>query len=124
MPPDSIPDELRSFIHKHIDSVAELEALLLLRRECGDPWDPAGLGQRLYIPEAAASEILVKLSADGLIAHDPTGYRCCPDPELAALLDSVEKTYREQLIPMTHLIHSKLGRIREFANAFKFRKDR
>jgi hypothetical protein len=124
MPLDAIPDEVRSFISRYIDSIAELEALLLLHRECAAPWQPADVGVRLYIPEAAALDVLSKLARDGVITHDSAGYRYRPDAELAALVDKVEETYRQQLIPMTHLVHSKPGRIREFANAFKLRKDR
>lgn len=124
MPSDSIPDDVRGFVSRYIDTIAELEALLLLRRERSAPWTAVELSQRLYITEAAASDVLTKLSADDLIVNDEMGFRYSATSELAALVDKVAETYRQQLIPMTHLVHSKPGRIREFANAFKLRKDR
>lgn len=124
MPSDSIPDDVRGFVSRYIDTIAELEALLLLRRERSAPWTAVELSQRLYITEAAASDVLTKLSADDLIVNDEMEFRYNATSELAALVDKVAETYRQQLIPMTHLVHSKPGRIREFANAFKLRKDR
>ena len=36
---ESIPDDVREFVQKYIDSIAQLEALLLLRREISAPWN-------------------------------------------------------------------------------------
>ena len=42
----------------------------------------------------------------------------------AKLVARLSEVYRRHLIPITNLIHSKPRRIREFAEAFKLRKDR
>jgi hypothetical protein len=39
MTDDVIPGDLRDFILRHIDSVAQLEALLLLRANPNEDWD-------------------------------------------------------------------------------------
>jgi hypothetical protein len=44
-----VPEEVARFIHDHVDSVAELEALLLMRRERQAPWSAATLAERLYV---------------------------------------------------------------------------
>ena len=49
---DGIPAELRDFIAKSIDSVAQLEALLLLRANPETSWDVVQLARRLYVNEA------------------------------------------------------------------------
>ncbi len=46
------------------------------------------------------------------------------DPERFQLVARLSEVYRRHLIPITNLIHSKPRRIREFADAFKLRKDR
>jgi hypothetical protein len=40
------------------------------------------------------------------------------------MIDRLAESYAKQLIPITNLIHGKPRRIRQFADAFKFRKDR
>jgi hypothetical protein len=90
MPSDQIPDEVRDFVARYIDLIAELETLLLVRRERAALWNAARIGERLYIAESAASDLLAKLAGDGLIAHDPTGYRYGPDADLPVLVDKVQ----------------------------------
>jgi len=41
-----IPDDLREFILQHIDSITQLEALLLLRANAAEAWDVAKATRR------------------------------------------------------------------------------
>jgi hypothetical protein len=120
---DVIPGDVRDFILRHIDSVAQLEALLLLRVNSSETWDAARAASRLYTSEPGIRDILMQLCADGLLTckDDVFRYECSPD--LEAAVDRLANVYRLHLIPVTNLIHTKPRRIREFANAFKFRKD-
>jgi hypothetical protein len=43
---ESIPADLRDFILRYIDSVAHLEALLLLRANAETSWDTATIARR------------------------------------------------------------------------------
>jgi hypothetical protein len=125
MADDSIPPEVRDFILKHIDSVAQLEALLLLYWEKSTDWTAAKLAKRLYIGEPAALSLLARLSADGLATESENRYVFnSKNPDLDKLLDEVANAYSTRLIPITNLIHAKPARIREFSDAFRFRKDR
>ncbi|MCK6450937.1 MAG: hypothetical protein L6R19_08800 [Alphaproteobacteria bacterium] len=120
-----IPDDLRDFVLRHIDSVAQLEALLLLRSNAGRSWDVPQMAKRLYIDEQAASEALTRLSADGLVSHKGGQFRYEGQAEeLRRMVDRLADAYARHLIPVTNLIHGKPRRIREFADAFKFRRDR
>lgn len=120
---DAIPDDVRDFIVRHIDSVAQLEALLLLRANSNESWDAARAAARLYTGEEEIKAVLTQLRADGLLSHKDDVYRYeCP-PETQAKVDRLADVYRRHLIPVTNVIHTKPRRIREFANAFKFRKD-
>jgi hypothetical protein len=125
MQQDGIPDDVRDFILRHIDSVAQLEALLLLRRTPGERWDLAGIAQRLYAGEQEVADAVGRLCGDGLLSCNEGIYSyACEPAELRRTVDRLAEVYSRQLIPVTNLIHSKPRRIREFANAFKFRKDR
>jgi hypothetical protein len=121
---DLIPAAVRDFIDKHIDSIAQLEALLLMRREREVSWDAPAAAARLYISPGEAADVLAKLSADGLIQHKGSCYSYgCRTPQLEALVDELATTYARQLIPVTRLVHSKPDRIRQFADAFKLRRE-
>jgi hypothetical protein len=122
-----IPDPVAQFIVDKIDSVAQLEALLLLRNNPERQWSVRDLAARLYIEERPTAELLSRLSARGFIAaigENPV-YRYQPNSsETRQILDKVAETYSKHLLPVTNLIHSKAkSRIQEFADAFKFRKD-
>src|SRR5262249_54429198 len=114
----------RDFILRHIDSVAQLEALLLLRANPKQDWDVKQTAARLYAGEREVAELLARLCADGLLRCNGDLYRYgCQTPEQGAMVDDLAATYSRHLIPVTAIIHAKPRRIREFADAFKFRKD-
>ena len=127
MPGELIPADLQQFILKSIDSIAQLEALLLLAGRPDERWGVPAIAARLYVREPEVQGILERLAAEGLVAAegDPVGYRYAPaSPELAALVKRVADAYRKHLVPVTNLIHAKpRTRVQEFADAFKLRKD-
>ena len=67
MTDDVIPGDLRDFILRHIDSVAQLEALLLLRANPNEGWDIEQTAARLYVEQGEVAEALARLCADGLL---------------------------------------------------------
>jgi hypothetical protein len=98
---------------------------LLLRANPGEDWDASRVATRLYTTEQEATEVLARLCAQGLIACEGGIYRFDRERgEFQGLVDRLAETYSRHLIPVTNLIHAKPSRIREFANAFRFRKDR
>lgn len=124
MPDEPIPHDLREFILCHIDSVGQLEALLLLRRDAEATWDPASAARQIYTGEQEAAELLGRLHADGFLVVQPGGYRYrCQSAEQQLMVDRLADLYARRLIPVTNLIHAKPRRIREFADAFKLKKD-
>lgn len=123
MAEDGIPSHVRRFIASHIDSVGELEALLLLRAMPRE-WEAAEVAARLYTREPDTVEILDRLCRAGLLARQDKAYRYeCRTDELRLVVDELAGLYARQLIPVTNLIHAKSRRIRQFADAFRFRKD-
>lgn len=127
MADDLIPDGVRQFIVDKIDSVAELEGLLLLRKNSETEWNIEDLAQRLYISPQQTEDVLAHLYLLGLLeirAGEPPTYRFQPgSTELAEMVDQLAEVYSKYLIPVTNLIHSKpQTKVQKFADAFKFRK--
>ena len=75
MADDPIPAEIRDFILRHINSVTQLEALLLLRRHPGDTWDLPTTARRLYATEQVVAQVLAPLCHDGLLSVSAGIYR-------------------------------------------------
>lgn len=122
---ERIPDDIQDFIIRHVDSVTQLEALLLLRGNPGETWDLSKTARRLYTTEQEVAEVLARLCADGLLSVSNGFYRYdCATPEERNLVDRLADIYSRQLIAVTNMIHAKPRRIRQFADAFRLRKDR
>jgi hypothetical protein len=124
-----IPENVQAFIVQSIDSIAQLEALLLLRSDSAQSWSAASIAHRLYISEAETRALLDVLTARGLlriIAGKPGLYQYETDlPENDAMIGQVAELYARYLVPVTRLIHSKpQTRIQQFADAFRVRKDK
>ncbi len=121
-----LPAEVRRFILVSIPSVPYLEAVLLLRAEPDVLWNAARLGQRLYVNERVAGDLLREL-AGGAIAQAQEaggGWHYAPHADLAQLLDALAAAYTHNLVGVTDLIHSRVDkRAQQFADAFRFRKE-
>jgi hypothetical protein len=125
MADEPIPGDVRDFIIRYIDSVAQLEALLLLRGNPKEGWDVGKVAKRLYAAEQEIAEVLKRLHDDSLLSFEDGLYRYKSTPsELQDQVDRLAWVYSRHLIPVTNMIHAKPRRIREFADAFKLRKDR
>jgi hypothetical protein len=115
--------DLRRFILTSVPSVPYLEAVLLLRAEPQHEWDAGQLARRLYVPERTAAELLAQLRDNGVAAGE-SAVRYAPVPELGELLDRLAQAYATDLVTVSSLIHSRIDRrARQFADAFRFRKD-
>lgn len=124
MAEDLIPEDVSDFVINHIDSIAHLEALLLLRGNPDESWTADNTARRLYISERETANVLSRLCSLGFLMVEDEVFRyACKDPELEDMVGRLEKLYARHLIPVTNLIHTKPSRIREFADAFKLRKD-
>jgi hypothetical protein len=129
MADDLIPDDVKQFILDKIDSVAELEGLLLLCSNPQDEWKVEALAQRLYINEQQTGDVLAKLHAEGFLSikgGKSPSYRFQPNSEeICQIVDRVKEVYSKYLVPVTNLIHSKpKTNVQKFADAFRLRKDK
>jgi hypothetical protein len=128
MTQDPIPDEIRRFILTSISSVPFLEAMLLLRSNPNVGWNAKNLAQRLYVVEKRAEDLLSELQNAGFaVVRNPTAalYQFEPSSdELRAMCDRLADAYASNIIAVTNLVHSNVGRqAQQFADAFKWRKD-
>ena len=120
-----VPEHVRRFIVEAIDSVPELEALLLLRTARDRRWSPEDAGARLYVSLPVATHVLSALTARGLLVGEDDTFRYAPvRPELEAVIADLATAYSEHLIAVTRLIHGKPApSVRQFADAFRLRKE-
>ncbi|MGH7524306.1 MAG: hypothetical protein ACREK8_08375 [Gemmatimonadales bacterium] len=121
-----IPEHVRSLIRRQIDSVAELEAILLLRKSPEREWSADQAGARLYVSPAVAAYVLAMLARKGFFEEQEDCYRYAPvDPELRRDVDDLAQIYSIDLVSVTNLIHAKPGAsVLEFARAFQLRRDK
>src|SRR5262245_47324199 len=98
MADDLIPDDLREFILRHIDSVAQLEALLMLRANPDEAWDIDKTAGRLYADQQEVAEVLGRLCADRLLECREGIFRYVPESDaLRATVDRLADLYARHL---------------------------
>lgn len=120
-----VPEHVRRFIVEAIDSVPELEALLLLRAHPDRSWSPADAGARLYVSLPVATHVLTALAGRGLLRDEDGAFRYAPSPPaLETVVADVATSYSAHLIAVTRLIHGKPApSVLQFADAFRLRKE-
>jgi hypothetical protein len=123
-----IPPDIRQFILNQIDSIAQLEALLLLRGSPDTWWEAARIAERLYIHVKDCAPVTTRLHSTGLFIREETekGERFRYRPEngdLREMVDRLAYYYSNHLVPISNLVHSKpRSRIQEFSRAFDLGK--
>ncbi len=125
---DEFSSRLRQFIELHIESVPQLEALLLLRGESDRDWDAASIAKTLYIPQDAASSLLADFVRGGFAVpgqDQKATYRYRPrDNEADQLIEELHSAYQDRRVAVISLIYSKpINKVQTFADAFRFGKE-
>ena len=125
MPLTEVPEHVRRFIVEAIDSVPELEALLLLRAHPDRQWSPDDAGARLYVSLPVATHVLTTLASRGLLVEEDGSFRYAPaQADIEALIADLASSYSTRLIAVTRLIHGKpAASVLQFADAFRLRKE-
>jgi hypothetical protein len=125
MPANPVPEAVRQLIADSIDSIAEVEAILLLRRERTRAWNVEEAGKRLYISDTLSRYVLNVLTERGVLSEENGLFRYDPrTPELDSTIAALATAYSTNLVAVTHLVHGKPAEsVREFARAFRLRKD-
>jgi hypothetical protein len=117
------------FILENIDSVPQLEALVLLWNSRPVAWSCEELASRLYLPAEKVSNLiqdLVRLQLIMKLDSSPQKYSYfAVSDEQNEMMRMVDSAYRRDLVRISTMIHSKTSPgVREFARAFRFKKER
>jgi hypothetical protein len=117
------------FILDNIDSVPQLESLILFWNSRPVGWTCDEMASRLYVPADKVSEIirdLVRMQLIQEIPGLPARFSYLPrSVEQDSLMYRVDESYRRDLVRISTMVHSKASSpVREFARAFRLRKDR
>jgi hypothetical protein len=125
---NGIPDDARRLLAQHINSVEQLEILLLLRRRPDESWTAAAVAEELRTSELSATKRLHDLRGRGfLTSSDPSdeAFRYGPATDwLRNAVDRVSELYAERPHGVIDLIFSKpIDNLRVYADAFRYRKD-
>ena len=124
----AISQHVLQFIADQIDTVPQLECLLLLYEHDAEGWIAERVAARIYLAPQAARGILETLQRRGLVAvdGDPPRYHFNPEGSASReLMEHVAAEYQRYLVPIATFIHSKASAsVREFARAFELKKER
>jgi predicted ArsR family transcriptional regulator len=125
---DAISQRVRFFITDHVDSVGQLEVLLLTQRDAQKEWTAEEVSQELRTNPSWAKEQLADLCAHGLLASrepDHPIYRFDPkSQEMREIVSELANAYSVRRMTVISLIYNKpTTKLQVFADAFKFRKD-
>ena len=120
-----IPEDVRRFLLQCIDSVEQLEVLLLLHKAPDEAWSAETVAQALYSNPDSIARRLAGLLANGLVAPVlSSSYRYHPkSAELGATVTLLAQTYRQRRVAVITVIASKpMENVRAFSEAFRLRK--
>jgi predicted ArsR family transcriptional regulator len=127
---EAIPPDARTLIASSIDSVVQLELLLLLQDSPQRQWSAADVARELRIDPAWAQDQLAQLCSRGLLSceeetQSDQHYRFQPrSAELERAVVGLAQAYADRRVSVISLIYSKpADALRSFSDAFKFRKD-
>lgn len=123
-----IPEDVQRFVRAHIDSVEQLDVLLLLFRTAPRAWTPVAVSRELRIDAVSAARRLDDFLARGLVTvhtGDETLHYTydASDPERNATIERLGTAYAERRTTLIQFIFSAPVRdVRVFADAFRLRK--
>lgn len=131
MPPanEDFPQHLKQFIAQQIRSVSQLEMLLLVRSDRERSWTSEELGRALYLAAEMCAQQLEELEAGGLVkaaANSERRYSYAPaDAVIDRTVGELAEMYQQRRVSVITAIYSEpIDKIRTFAEAFRFRKEK
>ena len=122
---NGLPEEVHRFLHQHIDSVEQLEVLLLLWRTPERGWTSDEVATAVYSHPSSVIRRLAMLLGQGLLRErEPGCYQYAPrTAELHQTVSHLDHVYRERRVAVITIIASKpIENIRAFSDAFRIRR--
>jgi hypothetical protein len=122
---DDFPADVRRFIEQNIESLAQLEMLLLLHSDKDRFWDVEVVSSSLSIPPSMSKALLTEFTRRGFAIFKDECYKCqAVDTDSDQLLGKLRETYRTRRVAVTNEIYSKPNaRLKSFADAFRLRRE-
>jgi hypothetical protein len=124
---DDFPNELKQFLSLHIESLAQLETLLVLQRDPQRAWTADELARELYITADMCRGICADLVNRRLVVSDdsPDRYRYAPaEPNVDKLVGQLAQFYRDRRVAVITAIYSgPVSKVQTFADAFRLRRE-
>jgi predicted ArsR family transcriptional regulator len=119
--------DVYEYILEKIDTVPQLEAVILLWNSRPVGWTADELASRLYIPPENVTELLQDLIRQQLVQQlsgTPQRYSYVPrNEEQNEWMYQVDTAYRRDLVRISTMLHAKTSSsVREFARAFRIKK--
>jgi hypothetical protein len=118
-----VPDDIRDFILKHIASVAQIEALLLIWSSPEERWGLRQIAARIYASDTDTARALDGLCAEGLLVCADGIFGLNRSAENVEMIRKLQEVYARYLIPVTDVIHSKARRTPSAGGAFRLPKE-
>lgn len=121
---NEIPERLRLFLRKNVNSVSLLDVLFLLKRDAQKKWTPEEVSAEMRTNKSYATSQLAELVALKLVSTSEKTYSYDPQPSDLEVIDELERLYNSRRSTVIGFIYSQpIDSIRDFADAFKIKKD-
>ena len=118
-----LPYSLKKFIFECIDSVEQLEILLMLSADRTKAWSPESLNLELRSNVNSVKKRLSRLRALGLIkskSNSPEEYYFSPEtPELEQSVAELSEVYATKKHRVLEMVFTPLKQVRFLADAFR-----
>jgi hypothetical protein len=124
----TIPPTVQRFLERRIESVEQLEVLLLLQQYADRSWNAAAVADALRLTVGTAGRSLEALGRRDLLdvrIGDDVWFRFSPaTPELAATVRQLADAYREGRTPILAFVAARRRRgLHDFSDAFRIREE-
>jgi hypothetical protein len=123
-----LPDEVRRFTERNIESIDQLEILRVLAETPEKEWDAVALAAAIQADAKEVGLHLAALHGRGLLVAekrtDWVGRHGPHTPELEAQVSRLLELYRERPVSMIKMVYAQAASpLRAFAEAFQLRKE-
>jgi hypothetical protein len=126
----SLSAEVAAFLGANIDTIPQMETLLLLHEGRDRTWTAAQIAARIYLDPHEVSSLLRRLQQRRLVEvggeqEEEGSFRYDARWDAHGVMEKVAVAYRSQLIAVTRFVHGKASpAVLDFARAFDLKKDR
>ena len=127
MTDQSLPPEVLELIARQVESMEQLETLLLLHAEPGRSFTAADIAERLTLEPASAARTADLLEGRHLLERGaaPDSWRYAAGTTFHAAVESLAHAYRTRPVTLIKAVYERpVGALRSFSEAFRIRGDR